>query len=523
MDCSARGGTESADGSTTDDLDARHASRNIRRLRRRSSIDHPKYPPQCTRNMRVWHIPSLRISHELMTVTSEPAPLPAELAGPQPVEAYIHRALAENRTVQAAFHNVQSLKYRFPQVTTLEDPVASNVVFPIPSVAPQYSLMGYNPYNLTLAQQFPWFGTLQLRGEVAERDVQVALAELAAAQLDSVAAVKRGYCNLFAAMKADEILAENRKILEDFRAIARAAPDDRRISARRPSRRAVDRRARPRAGHQPAGIAAARRRSLARFTSHPTPSSKHCLSCLGVRTQGARPPQLRGPGDSPRATGPARRRRARREGRRAGQEAVLPEHHPRLDLHGHGENQRGNPQDRQRPAQRGSLRRIQPAGPSRQYQAGVLEAQERACADAKLYEAERDEAFSEIQDFMVQAKVQENVLSLLRDSIEPRTRRNTRSGAKRLRQGQRRLRDGPLGLERSPPGAAPGRPGLRRARQGLGRARARRRAADQRRAQASARGLLRATPAPAPPPPPSAQTSPFRAQRIPHTAPAAMT
>ena len=96
------------------------------------------------------------------------------------------------------------------------------MVFPIPSVAPQYSLMGYNPYNLTLAQQFPWFGTLRLRGKVAERDVQVALAELAAAQLDSVATVKRAYCNLFAATRADEVLAENRKILEDFRSIALA-------------------------------------------------------------------------------------------------------------------------------------------------------------------------------------------------------------------------------------------------------------------------------------------------------------
>ena len=156
-----------------------------------------------------------------MAVASEPTQLPAELAGPQPVEAFVARALAENRTVQAAYHNVQSLKHRLPQVTALDDPVASNVVFPIPSVAPQYSLMGYNPYNLTLAQQFPWFGTLKLRGAVAERDVQIALAELAAAQLDSVAAVKRAYCNLFAATKTDEILAENRKVLEDFRAIAR--------------------------------------------------------------------------------------------------------------------------------------------------------------------------------------------------------------------------------------------------------------------------------------------------------------
>ncbi len=56
------------------------------------------------------------------------------------------------------------------------------------------------------------------------------------------------------------------------------------------------------------------------------------------------------------------------------------------------------------------------------YQAAVCEAQERARADAKLYEAQRDETLSEIQDLMVQAKVQENVLTLLRDSIGPRTR-----------------------------------------------------------------------------------------------------
>ena len=188
-----------------------------------------------------------------MAVASDPAPAPPELTGPQPVDAFIRRALAENRTVQAAYHNVQSLKHRIPQVTALDDPVASNTIFPIPSVAPQYSLMGYNPYNLTLAQQFPWFGTLRLRGEVAERDVQVALAELAAAQLDAVAAVKRAYYDLYASQRTEEILAENRKILEDFRAIARAAARDRRHPAGRDPVRGADQRARPRAGEQPAG------------------------------------------------------------------------------------------------------------------------------------------------------------------------------------------------------------------------------------------------------------------------------
>jgi outer membrane protein TolC len=60
----------------------------------------------------------------------------------------------------------------------------------------------------------------------------------------------------------------------------------------------------------------------------------------------------------------------------------------------------------------------------KKYRAGVLEAEERARADTKLYEAQLDESASEIQDLMMQAKVQQNVLSLLRDSILPRTQKS---------------------------------------------------------------------------------------------------
>ena len=102
----------------------------------------------------------------------------------------------------------------------LDDPVVSNTIYPIPSVAPQYSLMGYNPYNLMLAQQFPWFGTLQLRGEAAEEDVKVALAESCAAQLDAVATVKRAYFDLYFNEQAEAILLENRKLASDFVTIA---------------------------------------------------------------------------------------------------------------------------------------------------------------------------------------------------------------------------------------------------------------------------------------------------------------
>lgn len=57
----------------------------------------------------------------------------------------------------------------------------------------------------------------------------------------------------------------------------------------------------------------------------------------------------------------------------------------------------------------------------KKYWAGLSEAHERTIADAKLYEAQQDQAASEIQELMLQVKTQQNVLNLLRDGVLPRT------------------------------------------------------------------------------------------------------
>ncbi|WP_406701072.1 TolC family protein [Singulisphaera sp. Ch08] len=365
------------------------------------------------------HVPALG---EPMATAIESAPaVSPDLSGPQPVDAYIRQALAENRTVQAAFHNVQSLKYRIPQVTTLDDPVASNTIFPIPGVAPQYSLMGYNPYNLTLAQQFPWFGTLRLRGEVAEGDVLVALAELAAAQLDSVAAVKRAYFDLYVNQKTEEIINENRKILEDFRTLAKSRLET--GGTQQDVLRAevllseLDREA----ANTQQGIATTRA-SLARQL-HVSPETN--LMTL---------PEL------PRAAIPAEMERLYQLAI-----AVRPELKGRLAAVARDEKAVELAKKRFYPnvtlgltymdMEKTNAMTPQTAGgmPNvgffvgfnlpiyrAKYRAGVCEAEERTKADAKLYEAQRDETFGEIKDFMVQAKVQQDVIGLLRDNILPR-------------------------------------------------------------------------------------------------------
>jgi cobalt-zinc-cadmium efflux system outer membrane protein len=337
------------------------------------------------------------------------------------VDAYIRRALAENRTVQAAFHNVQSLKHRIPQVTALDDPVASNTIFPIPSVAPQYSLMGYNPYNLTLAQQFPLCGTLRVRGQVAARDVDVALAEMAAAQLDAVMAVKRAYYDLYANQKTEAILGENRKVLEMFRekagqrlGVGGTQQDLLRAGV------LISELDRELANTQ-AGIATARA-ALARQL-HVSPEA-----------------DLRTLPDAPPVNVPAQIERLYQLAI-----AARPELKGRLSAIARDEQAIELARKRSYPNVTLGLtymdmektNAVTPKSASgfpnvglfvgfnlpvnrAKYRASVGEAQERTLADAKLYEAQRDETYSEIHDFMVQARVQQNVLSLLRDSILPR-------------------------------------------------------------------------------------------------------
>ncbi len=137
-------------------------------------------------------------------------PPPALHASPLP--DLIQTALDNNRRVQAARWEVMAMRARVPQVTSLEDPMLQNGVWPFPMNGPQFALMGYMPYDLMISQQFPWLGTLRLRGRVAMEEARVALLALAEAQLDVVAEVKRAYAALRAAERTIAVLDENRRL-----------------------------------------------------------------------------------------------------------------------------------------------------------------------------------------------------------------------------------------------------------------------------------------------------------------------
>jgi len=345
--------------------------------------------------------------------------------GPTSQDELIRRALAENPLVRAACLNVDALRHRIPQVTALDDPIASNSVFPIPSVGPQYSIMGYMPYSALLAQQFPWFGTLRLRGEAADHDVRIALFELAATQLDVVAEVKRAYHDLRYSERALALLQENRKLAEDFLELARvryslATASQSDVLRAEVAVSDIDRELE--ATQQAVSEA---RAELARVL--------HADPDLVIETS-AESPLVAVPEKLDRLTELAMAGRPELEGRLAAIardekaiELARKRFYPNFTLGAIYQDM-----ERTNATARDTAMGMPNVGLfvgfnlpiyHKKLVAGVHEAQARAAADAQLYEAERDQTYRDVKNALVAARVQQNVLGLLKRNNLPAARR----------------------------------------------------------------------------------------------------
>jgi cobalt-zinc-cadmium efflux system outer membrane protein len=371
------------------------------------------------------------------TVTPDVPTLPAELTGPQPVDAFIRHALAENRMVRAARYNVLALKHRIPQVTSLDDPVISNTIFPIPAVAPQYSLMGYMPYDALLAQQFPWFGTLKLRGLAAEEDVKVALFELAAAQLDVVANVKRAYFDLYFSRRSEALLIENRALAEDFLRIARErfkTTTATQVDVLRAETAIADIDRELEANRQGISEASA---ELARLLHVGPDAELQALPEIPVagvpdeldrlsRLAAASRPELRG-----RLAAIARDEKAVELARKR----YYPNVTTGLVYQDMQKTNAVTPKTASGVPNVGLFVGFNLPIYRKRLDAAVCEAQARVSADAQLYEAERDQTARDVKNLLTQAKVQQNVLGLLRRTNLPNSKQVLKSTASDYRAG----------------------------------------------------------------------------------------
>ena len=361
---------------------------------------------------------------------------PARPSGPQPVDV-LHPPGPRPRTGRSRppGYNVWSLQHRIPQVTALDDPVALEHDLPDPERRAAVFADGLQPYNLMLAQQFPWCGTLRLRGEAAERRRagRPGRAGRGPARRRRPASSGPTTTSTSTSRRA-AILAENRKLAEDFLEIARQRYA---LATARPSRTCSGPRwssASSTASSRDTRQAIATARSDLARQLHVRPRGRppdRCPTCpstaVPARARAALPAGRRRPPRAARAgwpPSPATRRPSSWPG--SGTTPTSPLGLTYMDM------------EKTNAMTPGDGRRACPTSASssgfnlpvyhKKSRPGVCEAQDRdGWPTPSSTRPSATRPTGEIKDLFTQATVQQNVLALLRDSILPAGRTDPRA------------------------------------------------------------------------------------------------
>lgn len=127
-------------------------------------------------------------------------------------------ALNNNAQIEAAFHRWNAALEIVPQVTTLPDPRLSYGYF----LNEVETRVGPQQHRVSLGQMFPWFGKLELKGDIAAEAADAEFQRFQAASLKLIWQVKQAYYELYYLRSAVSITQENLQLLSQFERIAQA-------------------------------------------------------------------------------------------------------------------------------------------------------------------------------------------------------------------------------------------------------------------------------------------------------------
>lgn len=132
------------------------------------------------------------------------------------VDGFIEQVLARNPTLDqmvAAWHAASA---RYPQVTSLEDPMFGTTVGP--------ATIGSNDvnfaYRLEASQKLPFLGKLKLRGQVALAEAGAAGNEIGDMRLQLIESAKMTFYDYYLVDRAIAVNDENLRLLKEFRKTA---------------------------------------------------------------------------------------------------------------------------------------------------------------------------------------------------------------------------------------------------------------------------------------------------------------
>ena len=142
---------------------------------------------------------------------------PAGLSDNSDLQDYLRYAALHNPGLEAAFNRWRAALERVPQVTSLPDPRFTYRYY-IENVETR---LGPQEHAFGLAQTFPWFGKLELRGDVAAEAANAAGERYEEQKLKLFYEVKEVYYEYYCLGRAITVVRENRDLVKYLEGVAR--------------------------------------------------------------------------------------------------------------------------------------------------------------------------------------------------------------------------------------------------------------------------------------------------------------
>ena len=148
--------------------------------------------------------------------TRQQAELP-ELTKDSPLSEYLEYAALNNAGLREAFQEWKAALERVPQVTALPDPKFS-LGYLIQEVETR---VGPQEWRVGIKQTFPWFGKLDLKGNMAARAAKAAWQRFNAEKLHLFHRVKKAYAEYFYLSQAIKVTRRHRDLVKYLEEVAR--------------------------------------------------------------------------------------------------------------------------------------------------------------------------------------------------------------------------------------------------------------------------------------------------------------
>jgi len=132
------------------------------------------------------------------------------------LDALVNAMLRRNPSIAAMQATWRSVRAKFPQVTSLDDPMLSYAIAPGTFGNDEID----DGHKIDLSQKFPWPGKLDLRGRIIEREAEAAGHNIETVRQRLVQETARAYFEYYYVFRAIDINHVNIELLKEFQRIA---------------------------------------------------------------------------------------------------------------------------------------------------------------------------------------------------------------------------------------------------------------------------------------------------------------